>query len=192
MGMVNGVIGALWLLLIIYWIVSAIGAKRSIRSVGAWQREALLRLGIFILILSALRFPGVRQALQHMQRYPVHPNLLLGIIGMLICACGIWLAIWARRDLGRNWGMPMARKEQPELVMTGPYAFIRHPIYGGMLLAMAGSAIAVSIIWVVPLVLGGGYFLYCARREERLMMAQFPEQYPRYIQRTKMLLPFLL
>jgi protein-S-isoprenylcysteine O-methyltransferase Ste14 len=61
-----------------------------------------------------------------------------------------------------------------------------------MLIAMLGSAIGESPFWSLPLVLFGIYFVYSARREEKLMMEQFPEQYRAYMKRTKMLVPFIL
>jgi protein-S-isoprenylcysteine O-methyltransferase Ste14 len=88
--------------------------------------------------------------------------------------------------------MPMSRKENPELVSTGPYALVRHPIYTGILLAMLGSTIGQSIFWLLPFILFGAYFIYSARREEKLLTEQFPEQYPAYMHKTKMLVPFLL
>jgi protein-S-isoprenylcysteine O-methyltransferase Ste14 len=88
--------------------------------------------------------------------------------------------------------MPMSRKENPELVTSGPYAYVRHPIYTGMLIAMLGSAIGESAFWLIPLILFGLYFVHSARIEEKLMIEQFPEQYSRYMQRTKMLFPFIL
>ena len=101
------------------------------------------------------------------------------------------MAISARWYLGRNWGMPMSRKEHPELVTGGPYACKRRPIYTGLILAMLGSAIGITIIWALVLVPVGGYFIYSARREEALMLQQFPEQYAAYRARTGMLVPRL-
>ena len=83
----------------------------------------------------------------------------------------------------------MSRKEQPELVTSGPYSRIRHPIYTGLIVAMLGSAIAVSIVWALVLVVVGAYFVYSARREEAMMLQQFHEQYAAYMARTGMFLP---
>ena len=69
---------------------------------------------------------------------------------------------------------------------------MRHPIYTGILIATLGSAIGTSSFGLIPFVLLGIYFVYSARKEEKLMMAQFPEQYPQYMSRTKMLVPFVL
>jgi protein-S-isoprenylcysteine O-methyltransferase Ste14 len=86
----------------------------------------------------------------------------------------------------------MSRKVDPELVTTGPYHTIRHPIYTGIILGMVGTAIAVSWYWLIAVVAMGAYFLYSAVIEERDMAAQFPATYPDYKRSTKMLVPFVL
>ena len=86
----------------------------------------------------------------------------------------------------------ISRKEDPELITSGPYAYARHPIYGGVILAMLGTTIGASVFFAVPLLLFSVYFVYAARREENIMITQFPEQYPAYMRRTWMLLPFVL
>jgi protein-S-isoprenylcysteine O-methyltransferase Ste14 len=181
-------INALWLGLFAYWLVAAIGAKRNVGTRQRWNGSGL-RLGVIVLSLLALRMlPVVRHPLQNAQAY-MADSALAGAIGAAFCVLGIGLAFWARVHLGRNWGMPMSTKESPELVTTGPYVFVRHPIYAGILLAMLGSTLGENVFWVLPLVLFGAYFVYSARREEQLMRRQFPEQYPAYMQRTGMLLP---
>jgi protein-S-isoprenylcysteine O-methyltransferase Ste14 len=102
------------------------------------------------------------------------------------------LAIWARRHLGRNWSTPMSQKVDPELVTTGPYRSIRHPIYSGIILAMIGTTISVSVFWLVAVLVLGGYFVYSAVVEERFMAGLFPDSYPDYKRPTKMLIPFVL
>ena len=184
------IIPALWLLFAVYWGISALGAKRSIGTT-AWWKQSLLRLGIVVLTLAAFRFFGMGHALRLAQSYQTH-SVILGAIGSVLVLLGVGLAVFARFYLGRNWGMPMSRKEDPELVTGGPYAFVRHPIYSGIILAILGSAIGESIYWTLPLVLSAGYFIYSARREEELMRQQFPEQYPAYMRRTKMIVPFML
>ena len=184
----SGLIKALWLGLFAYWMVAAIGAKRNVGTRLRWK-DSGFRLGVIVLTLLAVRtVPVVRHSLQNAQAY-MAGSLLIGAIGVVLCVIGIGLAVWARVHLGRNWGMPMSTKESPELVTTGPYAFVRHPIYTGILLAMLGSALGENAFWVLPLVLFGTFFVYSARREEELMIEQFPEQYPAYMQRTNMLLP---
>ncbi len=188
----ESLITALWLIFIAYWALSAINAKRNISGTWVWRREMGLRLSVLVLVVLALRIPVFRHALRDAGLYALRTNMLTGLIGVVLCALGVGLAIVARVYLGRNWGMPMSRKENPELVITGPYAFVRHPIYTGIFLAIVGSTIGESIFWLVPLILFGAYFMYSARREEKIMIEQFPEQYPAYMKRTKLLLPFVL
>jgi protein-S-isoprenylcysteine O-methyltransferase Ste14 len=187
----NWLVAALWLIFVAYWAVMGVRAKRTIGA-RLWRTEAGLRVAVVVLILLALRLPAVRHALRNTQAHAAVASPLIGLIGVVLCAFGIGLAIWARSHLGRNWGMPMARKESPELITSGPYAAVRHPIYTGIFIAMLGSAIAVSPFWLIALVLFGIYFVYSARKEETLMMAQFPQQYPQYMNRTKMFVPLVL
>ncbi len=184
-------IGALWLIFILVWLISATGAKRSQRDPGWWRANVGLRLIVFVLIVLALRVPVMTHTWHTARHYLVTFDPRLGLAGVILCALGVALAIWARAYLGRNWGLPMSRKEQPELVTSGPYAYVRHPIYSGILLGMIGSALAESVLWLIPLAIFGAYFVYSARSEERIMAQAFPEQYAAYRQRTKMLVPFL-
>ena len=85
----------------------------------------------------------------------------------------------------------MTQKDEPELVTTGPYHLVRHPIYSGILLAGVGTAVALSWLWLTAVVLAGIYFLYSASVEERYMTEQFPDMYPVYRRSTKMLVPFI-
>jgi protein-S-isoprenylcysteine O-methyltransferase Ste14 len=184
------VIAALWFVLFMYWAIAAFSAKRNVDA-NRWGTERSVRLAILVVVVVALRNPGLANALRNAQAYEAG-SPLMGLGGVLLAALGVGLAIAARIQLGRNWGMPTTRKENPELVTAGPYAFIRHPIYTGMLIAMLGSAIGQNVSWVVPLILFAVYFFFSARREEKLMSEVFPQQYPAYMTRTKMLVPFLL
>lgn len=184
------IIAGLWLLFVAYWAVSAVGVKRSAGK-RSWGREIGLRLVLILVIAALLQSRSLRQFLAQTHRHFNHSDIL-GWIGVALCVVGFGLAINARRHLGRNWGLPMSRKEQPELVTSGPYALIRHPIYTGLSLAMLGSAIGVDILWLLLLVPVGAYFFYSARREEAVMLQLFPEQYPAYRARTGMLAPRLL
>jgi protein-S-isoprenylcysteine O-methyltransferase Ste14 len=112
-------------------------------------------------------------------------------IGILLFLSGLALAIWARLYLGRNWGMPMSLKQDPELITSGPYHFIRHPIYAGILLALLGSALGGSVYWLIILIVMCTYFIYSATVEEKIMLNQFPKIYSTYKKQTKMLIPFV-
>ena len=144
MSIYRWLIVALWLVLGAYWAITAIGAKRNIGARSERRKGIALRLAIIVLMLLALRIPTLRQVLRNMQSH-VADGAILGAVGVVLCALGVGLAAWARAHLDRNWGMPMSRKENPELITTGPYAYVRHPIYGGILLAMLGSTIGGSV-----------------------------------------------
>jgi len=183
-------IAALWLVFIVYWIVSAIRAKRRIRRssglLGRWFRLAII-IGAFRL----QHLPFFQKLSRDLHLGVASSNPAIGIFGVILCAAGIAFAIWARRHLGRNWGMPMSLQEGHELVTTGPYTRVRHPIYTGILLAMFGSALAVGAAWFLPFIVACAYFVYSAKTEEKIMIEQFPNEYPSYQARTKMLVPFV-
>lgn len=176
-----------WLALVVYWVQASI-RKRGVGDAWDWRREIALRLGIFALLVFLLRTAIAAHALPETPPHVFNTGMLTGLIGLVICALGIGLAILGRAWLTRAW----LTGDGDALVTSGPYAWVRHPIYAGMLLAMLGSAIAQSVLWILPLVLYGPAFVFGARREERRLSEQFPERYRAYIKRTSMLLPFVV
>jgi protein-S-isoprenylcysteine O-methyltransferase Ste14 len=104
------------------------------------------------------------------------------------------VALWARAVLGRNWSGAIVLKEHHELIDRGPYAFVRHPIYAGVLLMVLGvvtvSGTWAGVILFATMVAG---LIVKARREERLLTKHFPEVYPLYRARVRSrLIPFVL
>ena len=96
-------------------------------------------------------------------------------LGLVLLALGLAFAIWARAHMGRNWGTPRTQKDQPDLVASGPYHLVRHPIYSGILVAGVGTAVALSWLWLIAVALAGVYFLYSATVEERYLTEKFPD-----------------
>ncbi|MGO8978063.1 MAG: methyltransferase family protein [Streptosporangiaceae bacterium] len=182
MHVIDVVILVCWVAFWVYWLAASTGVKAG---QTRWTRFAGIRVGVILVILLLLR---VRAFKGHV----VTNNLWLQGIGLAVFLMGLALAIWARVHLGRNWGTPMSQKVDPELVTAGPYGSIRHPIYSGIILAMIGTTIAVSLYWLVAVVVTGAYFLYSAIVEERSMARLFPNSYPQYKRSTKMLIPFIL
>jgi protein-S-isoprenylcysteine O-methyltransferase Ste14 len=172
----------IWVVFWVYWLAASVGVKAGRTR---WARFAGVRVALILLALLLLR------ARIFKEHHAVTDNPWLQGIGTAIFLLGLALAVWARLYLGRNWGMPMTEKADPELVTTGPYRFIRHPIYSGILLAMIGTTIAVSLYWLFAVVILGAYFVYSAVMEERYMAKQFPDEYPQYRHSTKMLIPFI-
>ena len=173
-------IGGAWLVFWIYWLVSAASAKESVGSGWRGRLTGVSAIGVFV-IAGVLRGGGLA----------VH-SVILAAVGAVLFACGIALAVWARLHLGRNWGMPMTQRAEPELVTSGPYRFVRHPIYTGLLTAMLGTALVNNLLGLIVVAVLVGYFYYSGTVEERNLAAAFPKAYPEYRSRTKMLIPFLL
>lgn len=176
-----------WIVFWIYWFISAFGSKKNAAS--RVKQFVGVRIGLFVLALILFRSLNLHN--YSFQNRIATNNQALLIAGSITFALGLLLAIWARLYLGKNWGMPMTQKQNPELVTAGPYQYIRHPIYSGILLAMLGSAIVSSTLWLIALAVSGIYFMYSARVEEKLMAQQFPKTYPAYKSKTKMLIPFV-
>ena len=181
MHVVATVILIVWVVFWIGWIAASVGVKPGRTRWGRFAGIRVALLVIAVLLLRSRAFKG--------QKLTGDP--WLQGIGLAIFVSGLALAVWARVYLGRNWGTPMSEKVDPELVTTGPYRRVRHPIYSGIILAMVGTAVAVSWDWLIAAALLGAYFVYSAFMEERYMAGLFPDAYPEYKNSTKMLVPFV-
>ncbi len=170
-----------WAAFAVYWLLAVFSMTRSRM---AWSHEARIRLLILVVVIVLVRFGVLRN-------HGVHSDPVRAAIGLVLFASGLAFAIWARVHIGRNWGTPMMQKEEPELVTSGPYHLVRHPIYSGILVAGVGTGIGLSWYWLVPVALAGVYFIYSATVEERYLAGEFPDTYPAYVRSTKMLVPFV-
>ena len=182
----NNAIIVVWVIFWLYWFISAFGSKRNVApQIG---RFIGFRLAIFIVAVVLFRLVDV----QNLSLQIAPKNGFVEAIGFIIFLAGLGLAVWARIYLGNNWGMPMTQKRDPELVTGGPYRFIRHPIYTGILAATLGCAVADSLWWLAVFVIMALYFIPSAVVEEKTMAKLFPNDYPAYKKRTKMLVPFVV
>ncbi len=170
-----------WTVFTLVWGVAARSAKPSRKSLH-WLRRLGLRLVLVGAVVLLVRDHDLASAHQ--------TTGVAAFAGCVLCVSGTAFALWARYSLGKNWGTPMTLRMDPELVMLGPYAFVRHPIYAGMFVTMLGTALVVPFC-VVLVLFSSVYFTISALREERDMLAQFPERYGAYRKRTKMFFPFL-
>lgn len=174
----------LWVAFWLFWLAAAVAARRP-RSSPARHPGVGIRAGVLVVVL-VLRFTVLAG------NAGVGDQPILQAIGSCLFVVGLALALWARVHLGRSWGMPISETSGSELITTGPYRCIRHPIYSGLILAMIGTAVAVGVHWLIVAAVLGVYFIYSATVEERTMTRLFPATYPAYKRATKMLVPFLL
>jgi protein-S-isoprenylcysteine O-methyltransferase Ste14 len=150
-----------------------------------WSRELGIRAGIVVVVILLIRLGAFRAHDRNTDPWRAG-------LGLVLLALGLGFAVWARVHIGRNWGTPMTQKDDPELITSGPYHLVRHPIYSGILLAGIGTAVALSWMWLIAVALAAIYFIYSATVEERYMTARFPDAYPAYKRSTKMLVPFVI
>lgn len=172
-----------WAAFWIYWLVSATTAKESSSRGGMRLRG----VSLLIIVVASV----VIRRLHGSDSLAIH-SPVLEAVGTIVFVSGLAFAVWARIHLGRNWGMPMTERAEPELVTSGPYRYIRHPIYTGILLGVLGTAIVINLYYLIALAVLTGYFVFSATVEERNMTGAFPQQYPDYKAHTKMLIPFVL
>ncbi len=179
-----------WAIFVLYWFVSAFGIKRDIGH-GPWWQAWWVRIVLTLVILGVLARRAHLGPLANNFRWDYTPFPgVLAWLGVILTGLGIAFAIWARMHLGRNWSPAPALKENHELVTSGPYAYVRHPIYTGILAAMLGTGF-VNVSWLAVFVVAGATFLWRVKREEVLMMQKFPDTYPEYKKRTRALIPFI-
>jgi protein-S-isoprenylcysteine O-methyltransferase Ste14 len=184
-GIPHGLHLLLWLAWIFYWLISSRDVKKTVRRESWQQRLVYLLPTVFIVPLFFWNALGVIST----HCITDHP-LAMYWTGTAILAAGLLFSVWARRTLGRNWSGMVTVKQDHELVQTGPYRFVRHPIYSGLLLAFTGSAISWNRwfgFYVLAVVFVAVWLKL--RREEEFMRETFGEKYADYCARTKRLVP---
>lgn len=185
-GMILFAVGC-WGVVIALWIVMAFRAKPT-------KERSPLPRSLLYLVLTAAAAILLNESTRfiHWNQSILPRGVLTGILGDFLLCVGLVIAVWARITLAGNWSARVSLKEDHELVKRGPYRFVRHPIYSGLLVMVLGTAILVGQV--------GGFLVlvFCAcglyvklRREEALLTKHFPG-YPEYMRRTKALVPFVL
>jgi protein-S-isoprenylcysteine O-methyltransferase Ste14 len=182
-------IQAVWILVGVIWAVAAFWAKpvQRVESVGPRVLHMILITSAFFLLFSARAQIGplAWRVLPKSQGAPY--------AGLAITIAGAAFAVWARLFLGGNWGSSVTIKTGHRLVRRGPYAVVRHPIYSGLLLAAAGTALALGELrGFLGLLLAFLVWWLKSRVEERFMIEQFGAEYEAYGRQIKALIPFLL
>ena len=179
----------LWLAWLAYWVVAARNVKATSRREGLATfllHRAFVVVGVLLLVVGPQRFHWLNERF-------VPPTMVAYWLGLFAVAAGLAFAVWARVYLGRNWSATVTIKQDHELVHTGPYGVVRHPIYTGILLALLGTAIAIGewrgLLALASITIG---FLFKIRTEERFMDEIFGERYARYRAEVPALIPFIV
>ncbi len=184
--MIYVVVGC-WTAFIVYWIASSFSQKQS------EQRPVTLFRAIAQFLFGFSFFIMIRPDLLHIPKIALTDSASAGIAGVFLCILGLFICIWARRTIAGNWSNSIDFKKGHELVTSGPYSYVRHPIYSGYLTMFLGTALVVgslgAFIGLVSLLLGTVMRII---QEERLMTGHFKQEYSEYRNRTKALVPCLI
>jgi protein-S-isoprenylcysteine O-methyltransferase Ste14 len=180
---------AMWLGYLAYWQAMSTNVKTTERSESGASR--LARLVAMICAMALLSLPSVPFPLLNQRFLP--KGALYFWSGAALTAVGLLFSVWARRHLGKNWSQAVTVKEGHELITSGPYALVRHPIYTGLLLALIGSAVA-RREWrgLLAVALVFGALWHKLRLEEKWMRVQFGESYEAYSRRVAALVPHII
>jgi len=183
------IISGCWILFLFVWVLTALSTKRSIyRESGAHRvRYWLLLIIAYFLLIKGRQFPGPLKIL-------VIPNTEFSAwIGAVFCVIGFLFCVWARITLGRNWSGAITLKEDHELIVRGPYHFVRHPIYTGLLAMFLGTAVAQGHLGgLIAIVFAFVSLWIKLSAEEKLMLEHFSGQYAAYQRKVRRLIPFVL
>ena len=181
------IIQILWAIVIVYWIACSFGNKKT-----KMRQSRGSRLVYVAGAVAAAYFVSHQQGLDFLL---MSVSVATQCAGVLLCAAGAAIAIWARSILGRNWSGFVMIKDDHELIQSGPYRLVRHPIYSGLLLMFAGTFLAVmptARAGLLELVLLLAFYIK-ARHEEHILAGEFGGQYAAYKQRVKSaLIPFVI
>jgi protein-S-isoprenylcysteine O-methyltransferase Ste14 len=176
----------MWSLLGLYWLLSALRTKKVAIDEKAGLR--ILRLATLAVMLALVLTPWLR--IGPLARRFVPDSGMVVWLGVAVAGAGIALAIWARHHLGQNWSDKVVLKVDHQLIRSGPYRYLRHPIYTGVLFGVGGTALAIGE-WrgMLALLLVGTSYLIKAKREERILAASFGEAFAEYKRTTGFFLP---
>jgi protein-S-isoprenylcysteine O-methyltransferase Ste14 len=175
-----------WLVFGIYWLITAASTKKVAVDENVGRR--VVRIAINAVVFVLLWSDWLRVGPLGWRFVPWSSAIVWS--GVVITAAGVVLAVWARWRLGRNWSDKVVLKVDHELIRNGPYRYLRHPIYTGILVALAGTALVIGE-WrgVVAVILMGMNYYIKATREEKILAAGFGEAFTEHKKRTGFFLP---
>ena len=180
---------AVWIVFLLYWQIKAAGSKATHRMEPAASR--IVRALVFLTAIVLLCVPHI--PLPWLYRAILPEGLWTFWLGAVVTIAGLLFAVWARQHLGSNWSRSVTIKQDHQLIVTGPYAVVRHPIYTGILAGFLGSVIALGQVrGVIAFVLVFFVLWYKLRMEAQWMRNQFGVTYETYAQHVAALVPFVL
>jgi len=182
------IIAVCWAIFIIVWLVNAVRTKRTLEKqslASALAHRIPVAIGWWLLLVPKWSGP---------LNWRILPDTdFLKLSGAMICICGLIFTLWARYTLAGNWSSNVTFKRDHELIRTGPYRFVRHPIYTGLLVMWLGTIVFVGKLYgACSLLLVAIGFWIKLRQEERLLLRHFPATYPIYRREVKALVPFII
>ena len=188
-GLTQHLILWVWVAFAIYWLIAMIGNKRTQRREPVGSRVAyILALVVGAVLIAWRHSPWGRVLDVHL--WPRSTPLYW--IGLALLIAGLGFAVWARVHLGRNWSGAVTVKEDHELIRSGPYAWVRHPIYTGVLTGVIGTALCAGTLRaVLGLAVIAAALIVKLRAEEVFMRETFPGQYQKYCEKVPALIPFI-
>lgn len=183
------VISAAWVVFLVVWLISSFAVERiAKRERGRGIGRRLLTLATAWILLA----DGNDSRLGVLAARFLPSALWIAWVGAGITVAGVLFAIWARIHIGRYWSATVALKNEHELIRSGPYARIRHPIYTGIILAIAGSALAIGTYAALLALLIFALSLWLkGRKEEALLAGEFGTVFEEHRRRTGFFLPKL-
>jgi len=179
----------MWLGYVAYWWAKSANVKETERHEPASSR--IVRLVLMACAIALLSLSRVPLPLLNERFLPAGAWCFW--IGAAVTAGGLLFSVWARRHLGKNWSQAVTVKEGHELITSGPYALVRHPIYTGLLLGFLGSAVARGE-WrgLLAVALVFGVLWQKLKLEERWMCERFGESYEAYSRQVAALVPYII
>jgi protein-S-isoprenylcysteine O-methyltransferase Ste14 len=186
------VLGYLWSAFGVYWVAVAVRRKPATAGPPLQANEPHLfrvaRLSILATTFALLFWQRLSIGFPGRRFVPTFP--FLDYAGFVITLIGLAVAAWARIHLGQQWSDKVIVQSGHQLIRTGPYAHMRHPIYSGVLLGVAGTALVVGE-WrgLMAFLLLFANYVVKARKEDRILAEHFGESYVRHARGAGFLLP---
>ncbi|WP_156408684.1 protein-S-isoprenylcysteine O-methyltransferase [Rhizobium sp. Root708] len=185
----------IWAMGVVAWYLIRRPAERRARRhrIVSNQRSTRDKVGLVSASVGLGLIPGLfaLTGFPHEATYSARPISLL--LGAVLYAAAMWIFRRTHKELGKNWSISLEIREEHELIASGPYALVRHPMYTSFLLMAGGQAFLLAN-WIVGLAGFAGFavlFFLRVDKEEQMMLEFFGSRYREYMRRTKRIIPYV-